>query len=97
MCSGFKCVDQHYYVLINELYTKMSRVTLSLCYCVLSLKSSLAITTTIITSHISVFIIVVIDIIVVIMLLCLSPPPSFFLSQPKPSKQIAAHLESASA
>ena len=32
MCSGFKCAVQQYYVLINELFTKMSRVTLSLCY-----------------------------------------------------------------
>ncbi len=33
MCSGLKCGDQHYYVLINELLPEMSRVTLSLCYC----------------------------------------------------------------
>ena len=33
MCSGVKCVAQHYYVLINELCPKLSRVTLSLCYC----------------------------------------------------------------
>ena len=32
-CSGFKCVAQHYCVLINELFSKMSRETLSLCYC----------------------------------------------------------------
>ena len=33
MCSGFKCVVQHYYVLINGIFSNMSRVTLSLCYC----------------------------------------------------------------
>ncbi len=33
MCSVLKHGTQHYYVLINELFPKMSRVTLSLCYC----------------------------------------------------------------
>ena len=27
MCSGFKCADQHHYVLNNDLFSKMSRVT----------------------------------------------------------------------
>lgn len=32
MCSGFKCVAQYYYVLVNVLSPKISIVTLSLCY-----------------------------------------------------------------
>ena len=33
MCSGFKCAAQHHYVLINDVSSEMSRVTLSLCCC----------------------------------------------------------------
>ena len=32
MCSGFKCIAQHYFDLMTELFLKMSQVTLSLCY-----------------------------------------------------------------